>query len=238
LFDYFSSQPAKDAAQARIQGLNQGYGQLSDLYGQGAGALTSNTQQGIGLYQPLIQSTQAGSSAYADASGANGPEGLARARANFTATPGYTEGINMALNQNDARAASRGMLGSGSTNAATAQLATDYANQKYGSYVQGLQPYLGANQGAVGGAANLYSGLGTGLAGLYGQQGQAAQATQTGVGNANADAALADYNASGNLWKTFGGLAQAAASAYAGIPSVPKPAGNPGGTGGNLGGVY
>jgi uncharacterized protein HemX len=110
------------------------------------------------------------------------------------------------------------MLNSGNTIADTTKLATDYANQKYGSYVQGLQPYLGANQGAVGGAANLYSGLGTGLAGLYGAQGQAAQATQTGIGNANADAAMADSNASGNLWKTFGGIGQAIASAYTGVP--------------------
>ena len=216
LFDYFSSQPSKDAAQAKITGLNQGYQQLSDLYGQGANALTSNVQQGIGLYQPLVQSTTQGSNAYADASGANGPEGLARARANFTATPGYQEGLNQTLDQNDRRAASRGMLNSGNTLADTSKLATDYANQKYGSYVSALQPYLGANQSAVGGEAGLYSGLGAGLAGLYGSQGQAAQATQTGVGNANADAALADYNASGNFWKTLLGGATAVASAVGG----------------------
>ena len=75
-----------------------------------------------------------------------------------------------------------------------------------------LQPYLGANQSAVGGEAGLYSGLGTGLAGLYGQQGQAAQATQTGIGNANADAALADYNASRNIWTTVLGVVQAGLS--------------------------
>jgi hypothetical protein len=218
LFDFFSAQPAKDAAAARVAAQNAGYSQLSDLYGQAGNALTTNTQQGIGLYQPLIQSTGAGSSAYADATGANGPEGLARARALFTATPGYQEGLDQTLNQNDRRAASRGMLNSGNTIADTTKLATDYANQKYGSYVQGLQPYLGANQGAVGGAASMYGQLGTGLAGLYGQQGQAAQATQTGIGNANADAAMADYNASGNLWKTFGGIGQAIASAYTGVP--------------------
>jgi hypothetical protein len=138
----------------------------------------------------------------------------------FTATPGYQEGLNQTLNQNDRRAASRGMLNSGNTIADTTKLATDYANQKYGSYVQGLQPYLGANQGAVGGAANLYSGLGTGLAGLYGQQGQAAQATQTGIGNAQADAAMADYNASGNIWKTLLGGASAAATYFGAKPKT------------------
>lgn len=219
-FDFFSSKPGKDAAAARVTGLNQGYGQLSDLYGQGAGALTSNTQQGIGLYEPLIQTTQAGSSAYADASGANGPEGLARARANFTATPGYQEGLTQTLDQNDRRAASRGMLNSGNTIADTTKLATDYASQKYGSYVSALSPFLGAAQNAVGGAAGMYSQLGTGLATLYGQQGQAAQATQTGIGNANADAAMADYNASGNLWKTLLGGASAAATYFGAKPKT------------------
>ena len=59
-FDFFSSQPAKDAAAARVAAQNAGYSQLSDLYGQAANALTSNTQQATGLYQPLVQSTGAG----------------------------------------------------------------------------------------------------------------------------------------------------------------------------------
>jgi hypothetical protein len=133
----------------------------------------------------------------------------------FTQTPGYQEGLNQTLNQNDRRAASRGMLNSGNTIADTTKLATDYANQKYGSYVSGLSPYLSANQGAVGGAASMYGQLGTGLAGLYGQQGQAAQATQTGIGNANAAAALAPQQASQNFWNTLIGAGTAAAKAFA-----------------------
>jgi hypothetical protein len=115
------------------------------------------------------------------------------------------------------------MLNSGNTIADTTKLATDYTNRLYGDYVSRLQPYLGANQGAVGGAAGMYANLGQGLAGLYGQQGQAAQATQTGIGNANADAKLADYNASKNIWTTGMGVLQAAASAAAGVPVPPKP---------------
>ena len=159
--------------------------------------------------------------------GANGPEGLARARANFTATPGYQEGLNQTLDQNDRRAASRGMLNSGNTLADTSKLATDYANQKYGSYVSALQPYLGANQSAVGGEAGLYSGLGTGLAGLYGQQGQAAQGAQTAIGNANADSALAAYNASKNIWTTRLGVGQAGGSHAPGDNRQRRPWANP-----------
>jgi hypothetical protein len=218
LFDFFSDKPAKEAAAARVAAQNAGYSQLSDLYGKATDALTSNTGQATSLYQPLVQSTGQGSQAYADATGANGPEGLARARANFTATPGYQEGLDMTVDQNDRRLASRGMLNSGNTLLDTTKLATDYASQKYNSYVSGLQPYLGANQSAVGGEAGLYSGLGTGLAGLYSQQGQAAQGAQTAIGNANADSALAAYNASKNIWTTGAGILQAGAQIAAGKP--------------------
>lgn len=222
LFDYFSSKPAEDAAAARATGFNAGYGQLSDLYGQGRSALTSNTNQGIGLYSNLLAGNQAGANAYGDASGANGAGGLATARGLFTATPGYQEGLDQTLNQNDRRAASRGMLGSGNTAVDTAKLTTGYINQQYGDYVNRLQPYLGANGAGVSGAAGLYQGLGSGLANSFQGQGQAAQATQTGIGNANADAALAPYQASGNFWNTALGAAQAAASIATGVPIPPK----------------
>jgi hypothetical protein len=41
LFDVFSNTDQQQAANAQIAGINQGYSQLSDLYGQGRGALTS-----------------------------------------------------------------------------------------------------------------------------------------------------------------------------------------------------
>lgn len=115
LFDLFSDKPARDAAAARTAGYTAGYGQLADQFGQGRTAATENYGQGIDLYKNLAGAAQPGANAYADATGANGADGLARAKSNFTATPGYTEGLNLSLNSNDARAASRGMIGSGNT---------------------------------------------------------------------------------------------------------------------------
>lgn len=230
LFDAFSDKPARAAAAARTAGYNAGYGQLSDQFSQGREALGTNYTKATSLYDPLIASTTAGAGAYGDATGANGAEGLARAKESFTSTPGYTEGLNLTLNQNDARAASRGMLGSGNTIADTAKLATDYASQKYGDFVGRLQPFLGANQNAVSGEGGLWAGLGGGLNSSYDAQGQAAQATQTGIGNAGADAALAPYQASGNFWNTLLGAGTAAAKFYgAKTPSGPTMAPSPNG---------
>lgn len=216
LFDFFSAKPAQDAAAARTTGFNAGYGQLSDLYGQGRDVSTSTVQPGIDMFNQLFKSGQAGSAAYSDATGAGGAEGLTRARDLFTQTPGYTEGLNLTLDQNDRRAASRGTLGSGNTIADTTKLATDYSNQKYGDYVSRLQPFLGATTSAASGAGGLYGGLADMLGKSFQGQGGAANAAQTGIGDANAAAKLADYQASGNLWNTLIGGATAAAKAYAG----------------------
>lgn len=230
LFDIFSAKPARDAADAQISGLNKGYDLAGGLYN--AGNTTLNTQFGKAgdLYSGLQRGTQAGSDAYGDATGANGPEGLARAKAMFTQTPGYTEGLNMSLDQNDRRAASRGMLGSGNTIADTTKLATDYANQKYGDYASKLQPYLGANAGAVAGGAGVNTGLGTALNANDLSQGQLGFQTQAGIGNANANADLAKYTASGNFWNVLQNAAKLAAGGIGGAGG-----GSPGNFGGSPG---
>lgn len=151
------------------------------------------------MYGGLQKGTQAGADAYGDATGANGPEGLARAKALFTASPGYQSGFDLLTSANDRNAASRGMLGSGNTIADTAKLATTYADQNYGNYANRLSPYLGANANAVGGGAGVATGLGTALnANDLGQANLGFQ-TQTGIGNANANADLAKYGASANM---------------------------------------
>lgn len=51
LFDIFSTGPAEDAANAKITGLNAGYGQASDLFGQGRNAITNYYGQAQQPYQ-------------------------------------------------------------------------------------------------------------------------------------------------------------------------------------------
>jgi len=132
----------------------------------------------------------------------------------FTQSPGYSEGINLALDANDRRAASRGMLGSGNTIADTTKLATDYASQKFGDYRGGLAPYLTQGTAAAGGIGNLYSDLGkqinanyTGQGGAlnanYTGQGDLAYKTQSGIGDATAAADLNKYNVSQNSFNAL-----------------------------------
>lgn len=212
--DLFSSKPAEDAAQAKIAGLNNGLTSANTALDTGLSAATPLYGQAQVPFTTLASSYAGGKSAYDDASGVNGAEGLARAKANFTATPGYTEGINMALNQNDRLAASRGILGSGNTIADTTKLATDYANQKYTSYLQGLQPEFAgslsaATTGATGQAGVLNNEAAANL-GVGNAKAQFGYNTATGIGNANADADMAKYNASQNFWGALMGGAKLA----------------------------
>lgn len=217
LFDIFSTKPAEQARDAQIAGLNSGYDLAGGLYKAGNTALTTGANTASNLYSGLQQSTQAGSDAYGDASGANGPEGLARAKANFTQTPGYQSGFDLLTDTNDRRAASRGMLGSGNTVADTAKLATTYADQNYGNYASRLQPYLGANAGAVAGGANVATGLGSALNANDVSQGQLGFQKDAGIGNANANADLAKYNASANMLKGITSLMSPLAMATGGM---------------------
>jgi hypothetical protein len=110
-------------------------------------------------YTPLVASTTAGSSAYGDATGANGADGLARAKALYQADPGYSGGLTTGIDQVARTAAARGDLGGGNTSADMIKFASDYDNSKYSSYVSALAPYLSANAIAPS-AARLASRLG------------------------------------------------------------------------------
>ena len=69
IFDIFTNDAAQQAAQAQIGGIQSGYNQLSNLYGQGANALTQNYTAGL---QPFLQNygtATAGTTALAHAGG-------------------------------------------------------------------------------------------------------------------------------------------------------------------------
>jgi hypothetical protein len=79
-------------------------------------------------------------------------------------------------------AASRGILASGNTIADTAKLATTYADQNYGNFVNRLSPYLSANNSAIsGGAAVKGAQAATDMA-AAGQRAQFGYNSATGIG--------------------------------------------------------
>lgn len=217
LFDLFSNQTAEDAAAQRNAGLQQGYDQLSQQYDAGRGALNTGATNAMNLYNPLIQSTGAGATAYGNASGANGVAGLQDAMNTFKNSGQYGNygfSLGQGLQALDRTHAAAGNLSSGNADADTLNYATGLANQTYGSYLSGLQPYLGANQGAVAGAAGVQTGLGQNLATLDSNQGNAANATQTGIGASNAAATMNNYNVGANQLSALTGLAKGAGSLF------------------------
>jgi hypothetical protein len=213
IFDIFSSKPAEDAAAAKIAGLRAG--QTSATGALDTGLTNANALYGQALvpFTTLSGKFGAGQDAYNDATGVNGAEGIARARQTFTSLPGYQEGIDMAVNLNDRQAAARGMLASGNTIADTTKLATDYASQRYGDYLTALAPNLGGATSAATGQAGVLTGQAANESGVASQKAGYGWNTETGIGNANADADLAKYNASGNFWNALLGGANLALKA-------------------------
>lgn len=217
LFDIFSNDNAEQAAAQRNQGLQQGYDALSSSYGQGRDAINAGAATATGYYQPLIQSTGAGATAYGNASGANGAAGLKTAMGDFQNSGQYGNfgfALTNGLQALDRTHAAAGNLNSGNADTDTLNYATGLANKTYDSYVSGLQPYLGANAGAVSGAAGVATGQGAALNANYQGQGQAANANYTGQGASDAAATMNNYAISQNMWNGIGKAANGAASLF------------------------
>jgi hypothetical protein len=225
--------------------LTENYGQgitaLQNNYGVGRDALTSNLAAGRdaasanygqagNLYAGLGNYFQGlyggGASAYGDATGANGPEGQARARAAFQTDPGYGFQMDQGLQALQRTHAASGNLASGNADADTLRFSQGLADQGYGNYVSRLQPYLGmAGQGAAAATAGQagalehlgntlntsYGTQGTGLAANYANQGGLTDAAYQGQGNA-LNASYAGQGGAANANYTGQGATNAAAT--------------------------
>lgn len=199
LFDLFSNDTAERAAQQRNAGLQQGYEALTDAFGKGRDAITSNYGNAYGLFKDLMTSYAPGAQAYGDAVGANGAEGTARARANFQADPGYNFTMDQGLQALQRTHAAAGNLSSGNADADTLKFATGLADQGYDKYVSRFLPYLTGQGSATTGAAGVLTGQGNQLNQSYQGQGTAANANYTGQGASTAAATMNEYNVGNNI---------------------------------------
>lgn len=242
LFDIFSTQPAQNAANAQIAGLNAGYNTasgniqqaiqaLQQNYGTATNQLTSNYQSSLLPWMQNYNTAQGGVTALTNALGLNGPSGTQSALQTVQNSPGYQfqqQSGDAAIN---AAAAANGTAGSGNQLLALSNYNQQLAGGAFNNYVNQLQPFLGQSNTAASGISSGYQGLGSGLAGLstglgsslagqYGDLANLGWQTQTGIGNANANADLSAYNASGNmlgaLMGILGGGAKAGASSSGG----------------------
>jgi hypothetical protein len=210
LFSLFSNDSAEEAARLANEGRQQGYAQLSDLYGQGRTAISTgygkaaDTLKGVGdFYKP-------GAMAYGDVSGAHGVAGLQRGTDLFRNSGQYgVYGVaNDAAQQAIQRArAASGNAASGNADYGAAKAASDLAGGYFGQFQQGLAPYL-ANYGtAQGKLADTYSGEGTALNASFMGQGNAANANETAQGANLAGAEMNNYNVGANWLNAIKGAA-------------------------------
>lgn len=211
LWDLFSTKPAKEAAAARTAGLQSGFADASKYLTGGTEKAQGYYGQAADLYNPYVQQGGQASTLYGNALGLGGPSGNTAAQGAFQAGPGYQFAVDQGL-----EAAKRGAGGVQSGNLLDELLkrGQGYANQEYGGWLnrlqglgqQGLQA-TGAQAGVRQGQGGLEQQLGQNL-GQYGYQ------TQTGIGNANADAAMSKYGAAGNLLGAITGGLQLAGKAF------------------------
>lgn len=224
--DLFSSQPAEDAAKAKIAGIQAGQTQGNTDLSTGLNSAGALYGQAYSPYATLYNKALPGVDAYADATGANGAEGLARAKANYTADPGYSGGLTTGIDQVMRTAAARGDLGGGNTSADEIKFASNYDNQKYSQYVSGLAPWLSAGNSAAAGGASVLGANASANLGVGALKSNLDNGAATGIGNANADADMAKYGASSNFWNAIMGGAKLALAPFTGGASLALPGGS------------
>jgi hypothetical protein len=206
IFDIFSDQPAKDAANAQISGLNSGNAQATGNINSAIGALDKNYTAALQPFLTNYSSANAGQQQLGNVLGLNGQAGSDAALTALRNTPGYKFQQQTLDDTVNAAAAANGTLNSGNQLLALNKVNQGLADSTYNSYVSQLQPFLGAAGNAASGIAGVNTGLGNATAGQYDQLAGLNWQTQTGIGNANANADLAAYNASGNFWNMLGSL--------------------------------
>ena len=207
LFDFFTGDPAKEAAENNRnlfkQNQQQDLGYLNTGYSNAQGALNS----GIGAYTPLAnlgKSFAGATGNYLDAIGANGAAGNSRAVSNFQSAPGYQFQLGQGLQAIDRGAATRGILNSGNTLMAEQKYGNDLANQNYQQYVSNLgsliYPSITATSGAATGQAQGYGNLANLASSDALNRVNLNTTTTSGLANANTQEAQAKMQASGNLF--------------------------------------
>lgn len=206
IFDIFSTQPAQDAAQAQISGLNAGNAQATGNINSAIGSLNTNYTAALQPFLTNYNAANTGQQALGNVLGLNGQGGSDAALTALRNTPGYKFQQGTLDDTVNAAAAANGTLNSGNQLLALNKVNQGLADSTYGQYVSQLQPYLGAAGNAASGIAGVNTGLGNATAGQYDQLAGLNYQTQTGIGNANANADLSAYNASGNFWNLLGGI--------------------------------
>jgi hypothetical protein len=198
--DLFNPQRKFDQAAQNIQaGIQQGETQALPYMQGGIDTLKQYYGQAAAPYQQVFGSASAGANLYGDLTGANGPEGQARARAAFQTDPGYQFALNQALQATQRAQGTGGWQGSGNVLSALEDRASGLAQQQYGQWAQRLAPYLGQQSQAASGLAGVYTGEGQDVTSQNNAIANLLYGSATGQGNAGAAALTGAQSAENQL---------------------------------------
>jgi hypothetical protein len=198
--DLFTNDNEEEAARQKAAGLKAGQAAAGSELDAGFNNASGYYGKATDAFSGLMERGNRGYDTYLDATGVNGADGIGRAGDLYRSLPGYNAGQTMGLDLLERRAAARGDLGGGNTSADTIKFASDYDSTKYKDFLAGLMPNLGVASGATAGTAGIYGQQGNLAADIGGKKAQYGYGTETGIGNANAEATMANENSSKNFW--------------------------------------
>lgn len=211
-FDLFTNNVAQDAANQQIAGINSGKSAATGEINQGIGALNTNYTNALQPYLTNYSNATAGVDSLKNLLGLNGQQGTDAAMKSLQSTPGYQFQQQQGNASINAAEAASGNNFSGKQLVDLSNYNQGLAGTTYQSAVNNLMPFLSSSTTNAAGIANTYTGLGNATAGQYNNLANLDYTAATGIGNANANATLAQNQANQNQWGLLSGLASAGGS--------------------------
>lgn len=203
---------ANQAASAQTNAMLAGLGAANANANTANTDITQSTQQAVAPYNALQPTMAAGTGALGNALGLGGPAGNQSALAQLQTTPGYQFTLGQGNNAINAAAAANGTLNSGNQATALANYDSGLAQNTYSNYVNQLQPYLSGAQNVAGGISGAYQNKGNQQVGIQNNLTDAQLGLISGIGNAQANASLANQGLDMSL---LGGAAKGLGSLFA-----------------------
>jgi hypothetical protein len=204
-FDLFTNNVAQQGADDQIAGINAGKTAATGDINKGISALNTNYTSALQPYLTNYSNAGAGVDQLKNLLGLNGQAGNDAAMKTLQATPGYQFQQQAGDNSINAAAAANGQLASGKQLVDLSNYNQGLAGTTYQNAVNNLQPFLSSSNSNAQGIASTYTGLGNATAGQYGSLANLDYTAATGIGNANANAALAQNQANQNQWGLLSG---------------------------------